>query len=76
MGDLPVGQDLVLPELHISAAVGSSSPPCPVSSPAAIKAALKWGQAVLLSSPRGENALESLRALQDLPGALLTNPSP
>lgn len=71
----PWGQDLMLAELCISAAPGSSSPPCPVSRPAAIKAVLNWGQGVFFSSPCGKSALENLRAFQDLPGALLMNPS-
>lgn len=37
---------------------------------------LKRGQGVFFGSPRRKSTLENLRALQDLPGALLMNPSP
>lgn len=50
----PPGQDLMLAELCVSAAPGSSGPPCLVSKPAAIKAALDWGQGVFFGSPCGK----------------------
>jgi len=41
-----------------------------------MQALLNWGWAAFSGSPCGKNALENLRALQHLPGALLMNPSP
>lgn len=65
-----------LAELHISAGRGRLGPPRAVLRPAAREAILKWGQGVFFGSPCGKSAPENLRALQDLPGALLMNPSP
>lgn len=40
------------------------------------EAILNWSQGAFFGSPWAKSMLENLRALQDLPGALLMNPSP
>lgn len=51
----PRGQDVVLPELCISAAPELCSS-CPVPRPPAIKTALNWSQGLVFGSPCGNNS--------------------